>query len=39
MIPRNWSTDTSRDYEFTDWARVEALAHEFAERAKARVAA
>lgn len=32
-------TDTSRDYEFTDWARVEALAHEFAERAKARVAA
>jgi len=32
-------TDTSRDYEFTDWARVESLAREFAARAKARTAA
>jgi menaquinone-dependent protoporphyrinogen oxidase len=32
-------TDTSRDYEFTNWTRVEAIAHEFAARAKARIAA
>ncbi len=32
-------TDTSRDYEFTDWVRVEEVAHEFVQRAKARVAA
>jgi len=32
-------TDTSRDYEFTNWSRVEALAHEFGAKAKARAAA
>ena len=32
-------TDTSRDYEFTDWSRVESLAHEFATQVRARVAA
>lgn len=32
-------TDTSRDYEFTSWTRVEELAHEFAHRVKVRAAA
>jgi len=32
-------TDTSRDYEFTDWKRVDALSHEFAAMAKMRAAA
>jgi len=32
-------TDTSRDYEFTDWRKVETLAHEFAAKAKVRAAA
>jgi menaquinone-dependent protoporphyrinogen IX oxidase len=32
-------TDTSRDYEFTDWTRVDALAHDFGAMAKMRAAA
>ena len=32
-------TDTSRDYEYTDWATVESLARELAARVKARAAA
>ena len=32
-------TDTSRDYELTNWTRVEELAHEFAHTLKVRVAA
>ena len=31
-------TDTSRDYELTDWRKVESLAHEFAAGAKVRAA-
>jgi menaquinone-dependent protoporphyrinogen oxidase len=32
-------TDTSRDYEFTDWTRVETVAKAFAARVKVRAAA
>jgi menaquinone-dependent protoporphyrinogen oxidase len=32
-------TDTSRDYEFTDWSRVDALAHNVAATVKAAAAA
>ncbi len=34
----NGPTDTSRDHEFTDWKRVEAVAHDFAAMAKMRAA-